>query len=322
MSLNLEDIINQVKAVEETKIQKEKGAYKSDPRILKFKKNCTYVVRLLPNIKDVNNTFVTYKEVGFKSVLDGAYIYGGRSPQDAGIKDDLYKSTQWDHYSKAKERGDEVEQKHSYKLLPQRKQLVNAYLVSVEGDDSDAKERIGEVIVIPYPAQVDREGNPISDIFKKIHSAIFGDMSKKIGTKSLDLSAKGRSLIVKVTEKAGYNNYSETSFDDAEDLGLDDKQISEILNKVYDLNEFIPAVKTKEEIKVILDKHWFGTSASVDDELDEELDYEEKTLSHVLNKKLDLSKRPEDDEIPMGNSKSKSKSEEEDDDLDKLLEDI
>jgi hypothetical protein len=309
MSLNLEDIINQVKAVEETKIQKEKGGYKGDPRILKFKKNCTYVLRLIPYIKDVNNTFVTYKEVGFKSPVDGTYVYGGRSPQDAGIKEDLFKKTQWDHYSKAKERGDEVEQKASYKLLAQRKQAVNAYLVSVEGDDADAKEKIGEVVAIPYPAQVDREGVPISDIYKKIHSAIFGDMSKKIGAKALDLSEKGRSLIVKVTEKAGYNNYSETTFDDAEDLGLSESQIREILNSAHDLSEFIPEVKSQDEIQKILDKHWFGTSASPDDELEEE---EEVTVSP--KKKIDLTTKPEDDEIPMGKSKSDDL-----DDLDALL---
>lgn len=309
MSLNLEDIINQVKAVEETKIQKEKGGYKGDPRILKFKKNCTYVLRLIPYIKDVNNTFVTYKEVGFKSPVDGTYVYGGRSPQDAGIKEDLFKKTQWDHYSKAKERGDEVEQKASYKLLPQRKQAVNAYLVSVDGDDPDAKEKIGDVVAIPYPAQVDREGVPISDIYKKIHSAIFGDMSKKIGAKALDLSEKGRSLIVKVTEKAGYNNYSETTFDDAEDLGLSESQIREILNSAHDLSEFIPEVKPQDEIQKILDKHWFGTSASPDDELEEE---EEVTISP--KKKIDLTTKPEDDEIPMGKSKSDDL-----DDLDALL---
>jgi hypothetical protein len=312
MSLNLEDIINQVKAVEETKIQKEKGGYKGDPRILKFKKNCTYVLRLLPYIKDVNNTFVTYKEVGFKSLVDGTYIYGGRSPQDAGIKEDLFKKTQWEHYSKAKERGDEVEQKASYKLLPQRKQVVNAYLVSVEGDDPDAKEKIGEVVAVPYPAQVDREGNPISDIYKKIHTAIFGEMSKKIGAKALDLSEKGRSLIVKVTEKAGFNNYSETTFDDAEDLGLNDGQIREVLNSAHDLTEFIPEVKSQDEIQGILDKHWFGTSASPDDELEPE--EEEEVVAP--KKKLNTTIKPEDDKIPMGKSKS-----EDADDLDALLSD-
>lgn len=302
MSLNLEDIINQVKAVEETSIQKEKSSgFKADPRILKFKKNCTYILRLMPYIKNVNNTFVTYKEVGFKSRVDGTYIYGGRSPQDAGLKEDLFKKTQWDHYSKAKEKGDEVEQKASYKLLPQRKQVCNAYLVSVEGDDADAKEKIGEVVAFPYPAQIDKNGVPVSDIYKKIHSAIFGDMSKKIGAKALDLSPKGRSLIVKVTEKAGYNNYSETTFDDAEDLGLSSSKIDELLNKAHDLTEFIPEVKDQEDIKDLLDKHWFGNCPNPEDEVEDD-----------SGPSLDLSSKPEDDIIPMGKESEK-------DELDALL---
>jgi hypothetical protein len=308
MSLNLENILNQVKAVEETSIQKEKGVFKGDPRILKFKKNCTYVIRLIPYIKNVNNTFITFKEIGFKSRVDGTYVYGGRSPQDAGIKEDLYKKTQWDHYTKAKEKGDEGEQKASYKLLPQRKQAVNGYLISVDGDDPDAKEKIGQVVAGLYPAQVDREGNPISDIYKKIHSAIFGDMSKKIGAKALDLSAKGRSLIVKVTEKAGYHNYSETTFDDAEDLGLSDSEIQKILESAHDLTEFIPAVKSQEDIQNILDKHWFGTSANLEDEVG---DNEDDATS---SPRIDLSSTPEDDEIPMGKKSEK-------DELDALLDD-
>ena len=66
MSINLEDIISQVKQVEDAKIQKEKGGFKGDPRLITFKKNCTYTFRLIPNIKDVNATFVTWKEVGWK----------------------------------------------------------------------------------------------------------------------------------------------------------------------------------------------------------------------------------------------------------------
>lgn len=305
MSINLEDIISQVKQVEDAKIQKEKGGFKGDPRLITFKKNCTYTFRLIPNIKDVNATFVTWKEVGWKSVIDGTYIYGGRSPQDAGIKEDLYKSTQWESYSKAKERGDEVAQKASYKLLAARKQAVNAYLVAVDGDDPESKEKVGTVVALKYSAQVDKAGTPLSDIYKRIYGAIFGDMAKKIGTKALDLSAKGKSLIIKVTEKAGFNNYSETMFDDSEDLGLNDKKIKELYDSVHDLNEFVPELKTTEEIRKLLDTHWHGVNASHDDELDE---------SDI--KPRERKPADDDDEIPMGTASKTT-----DMDLDALLAD-
>lgn len=118
-------------------------------------------------------------------------------------------------------------------------------------------------------------------------------------------------MIIKVTEKAGYNNYSETTFDDAESLGLNENQIREILNSAHDLTEFIPEVKSNQDIKNILDKHWFGTSSTPDDEMEEEPEIE------TPKKKINLTTTAADDEIPMGNSKST-----EDDDLDSLLEDV
>lgn len=314
MSYNLEDIINQVKQVEETSIQKEKGGYKGDPRLLTLKKNCTYIIRLLPNIKDAPNTFVTYKEIGFNSRVSGGFVYGGRSPQDAGLKKDLFKETQWEHYEKANAAGDEVEKKASYKLLPQRKQLVNGYLVNVIGDDPEGKEKIGTNIVTKYPAQVDREGNPLSDIYKRIYSALYGDKAKKIGKKCLDLGPEGRSLIIKVTEKGGFNNYSETEFDESEDLNLSEKKKEEILNSVHDLLEFIPEVKTPEEIKELLDKHWHGSSASLDDDLEADDDDEVKPVTKPAKKsKINTTLTEEEDKIPFGD---------EEDDLEKLLEGV
>jgi hypothetical protein len=318
-AINLEDILGKVKAVEETKLENEKGGYKGDERVLTLKKKCTYTVRLLPNIKDIDNTFVTYKEVGFNSRIDNSFVYGGRSPSDAGLKEDAFKNAQWKHYKDAKDAGDEAEQKVSYKLIPQRKQLVNAYLINVEGDDPEAKEKIGKVVVLRYPAQIDKTGAPISDIFKRIHSGVFGDMSKKIGSKAFDLSSKGKSLLIKVTEKAGYNNYSETQFDDMEDLSLTEEAITGILVNTHDLKEFVPEVKSKEEIEDLLAKHWYGDSASVDDEMEVEPS-PVITTKPTKEKPSALSKKTQrvedDDEIPMGDDSSS------DDELDDLIKDL
>lgn len=296
MELDLNSILGTIKETEETKLKNEKASSGGDPRILKLKKHCSYTLRMLPHLANVNDTFVTFKEVGFTSRADGSYVYGGRAPLDVGVKNDLFKKTQWDHYSKAKEEGDEEEQKASYKLIPKRKQLVNAYLVDVDGDDDEAKEKIGTNIVFVYPAQVTRDGQPVSDIFKRIHNALYGDMAKKIGAKALDLSPKGKSLIVKVTEKGGYNNYSDTMFDDPEDLKLSEDKIKEILSGTFDLNEFVPEVKTEEEIKKLIDEHWHG----IDPNLEDALDDDEESQANI-----DLTV-PEDDDIPMNDSKDEA----------------
>jgi hypothetical protein len=269
MSINLDDILNQVRQVEDAKTEIEKGGFKTDPRLLTMKKNCTYVIRMVPTVKNFDGTFVTWKEISWKSQVDGKYIYGGRSPSDAGLKVDPYKSAQWETYSTAKAKGDEAAMKSSYKLLPSRKQVVNAYLVSVEGDDDASRSKVGTVVVLKYSASVDKTGAPISDIYNRIYNALFGDNVKKIGTRAIDLSEKGKSLIIKVTEKAGFSNYSNTIFDDAEDLGLSEAKIKEIYANTHDLSEFIPEVKPTEEIMKLLHNHWYGHDASTDAELTE-----------------------------------------------------
>ena len=268
--MKLEDILNQVKQVEEKKL-KEEHVSSVDPRILTFKQGARYKIRLLPNTKDVANTFVTYEDVGFTSRAGGGeYVYAGRSPANAGVslKNDILRKVQWDAYSKAKERGDKPEMDAACKLIPNRKQMINGYLHDVEGDDA-SKAKVGQVIVLRYPARVNKQKEPTSEIYAAVHDGLFGSKASKIGGKALDLSSKGRSLEIKVTEKDGWNAYS-SSWDDAEDLDLSPAKIKEIMESVHDLTELVPAVKPDEELKQLLDEHWFVKSATKEDELEED----------------------------------------------------
>jgi len=305
----LEDILGLVKETEETKIKQERGGFTPDPRILKTKIGGTYTLRLLfnPKAEGADKIFVSYKEVGFPSRVSGKYTYGGRAPTDAGLKNDQFKDTQWEHYTKANSRGDDAEKKWSYKLIPQRKQVVNAYLVSVIGDE-DAKALVGQNVVLRYAAQVDKEGKPSSDLYKKIHSAVLGEKAAKIGKKAFLIDDKGKlipngkELIIKVTKNAGdWADYSDSEWDDATDIKLTAAQVEAITGGVHDLREFVPEVKTNDEIKQLLDEHWFGKSASLDDELSED-----ETPSNVLED-------TDDTDIPLGDGE---------DELDKMLSSI
>jgi hypothetical protein len=73
--------------------------------------------------------------------------------------------------------------------------------------------------------------------------------------------------------------------------------------KIYNLSEFVPEVKTKEEIKDIVDKQWHGFDASTEDDLEPDEEPAPRINTTVSAK---------DDVIPMGDA---------DDDLDKLLAD-
>ena len=266
----LQNILDKINEAEEAKNKREESSFVRDERILKLNKNATYIGTLLPNKKDISNTFVRYQKIGFMSPITGKYIYLGRSPSDAGLKEDVVRDIQWKEYNAAKEAGDEDARKKACRLIPQKERVVNFFLHKVIGDDTQ-KSKEGTVVVLPYPAQTDKEGNPSSEIFKKIYHALKGDKAKKIGDKAFDLTAKGKTLIIKVTEKAGYNNYSETEFDDIEDdMVKSAAQIKEIEDSVHDLTEFIPEVKSKEELLELLNKFWYGKDdASPEDSLED-----------------------------------------------------
>jgi len=264
----LEKATEQVSATEDSKRKEDKST--TDSRILTLKKGVTYTGRLMLNLKDdlknVDDSIITYEEWAFNSPVTGEYVNGGRAPSDLRVKNDILTKTKWDEYKKAKEAGTEKDQ-GGWKLLnTKRKQLVNFYLHAVDGEDSAAKEKIGTIVVLRYPAQFNKDKKPSSDIYKVISEA--REDKKRFGQKIFDLTSRGRSLIIKVTEKAGYNNYSSTKFDDAEDLGLTLDQIGALHESVHDLNEFVPEVKSQDEIRALLDEFYFGKNANLEDEVE------------------------------------------------------
>lgn len=297
--LKLDEILGQVKQVEETKL-KEENTSSVDPRVLQLKKHVKYLGRLVPYVDDKNdagNTIVTYEEVGFPSKADGSYVYCGRSPKNAGVapKSDILNQTQWDSYKKCKDAGDKPGMDYACKLIPKRKQLVNFYLQSVEGDDDAAKEKIGTVLALRYPAQLDREKKPSSEIYKVISDALYGDKASKIGTRAFDLSPKGRSLEIKVGVKDKFPSYS-ASFDDAEDLGLTPAKIKELHASAHNLLEFVPEVKSDAELKKILDEHWFVKNAAKEDELEDESEDDITSDGDDISSQIDKALEDTDDD--------------------------
>ena len=267
---NITDILSQLKVVEDEKI-KQKTTHEGD--FLQLKKDCTYYGRIVPNMAKVADTFVTWEEIGFMSKTSAKkYISAGRAPRDMNVQKDIWSKIQWDEYTKYKEAGDTAAMESTYALIPKRKQAVNFYLHKVVGKDDDAKGKIGTVVKLRYPAQINNKTKlPSSAIYLKIHNALYDpERSKKIGGRAFDLGPNGRSLVVRVTEKKNYNNYDESEFDEAEDLGLSAEEIKTITASAHDLTESIPALKSQEELKDLLDEHWFGVDANSEDNLDDD----------------------------------------------------
>jgi hypothetical protein len=201
--------------------------------------------------------------------------------------------------------------KETYKLIPQRKQFANFYLIEVEGDDPRSKEQIGQVTVPRFPAGLDKEKNPRSVVYKNITEGLFGEkFKKKIGSKGFLLPntvEDGVDFVFDVVDKGGYPNYDQSNFDLVEDskLSLTKEQVLDILRNSHDLHEFVPALKTQDELRQILDQHWYGISASSHDDIDQSSSSSLKSLTEGLS--------DDDDDIPMTFSSDKSLDEELDD---------
>lgn len=293
--IDLDSLMNTVTEKEVQKKERETSSSTADANFLSLKKGNTYLVRLLPNQANPANTFADYEEYGFTSVTGSGYIYAGRTPQSVGRKD-MVRDLQWATYSKGKEANDEATMKRSYTLFPQKKEMVNVYVI----DDPSNPENNGTVKILRYSAKVNKEGVPTSPLYGKIQDSIFGDERDDIGKKAFDLTGAGVTFAIKVEEnQGGWNDYSKSSFKFPSDLGLSEAEIAEVYESTQDLEEFIPEALTDEALKALLDQHWYGnTTASPADEV--ELD-------------------SDTDDIPMDFADSDAKVEELDDDMDDFL---
>lgn len=313
----LEDIRNDV----ETRNKLNNSSI--DPRILTLKKGVKYRGRFVPK---KNGTFVPYEENGFTSRTNDQYVFLGRSWSDPAVKNtgpDIVRTTQWDEYKAAKARGDEAAMKETYKLIPQRKQFVGFFLTQVEGDDPDGKEKIGTEVAIRYPASLNKDKTYRSKVAGDINDGLLDPkFKKKIGAKGLLLPEyikDGVDFVFDVIEKGGYPNYDNSGFDliaDESTVALTKEQIMEILNNSINLEELVPALKTQEELKTLLDQHWYGTSASLDDDDVDSNDGHSSSSSNSSLKKLTAGLTDDDDDIDLTPS---SKSADFDAELDELL---
>jgi hypothetical protein len=255
--------------------------------ILRFTKNNTYVVRLLPNIHDPDNTIFPYTTFGWTSLATGQYIsvvspitFGERCPLNE-LRFKLYQ-------------GSEREKELAKTIKRNNQWLVNCYVVN----NPTAPETENQVKIIRFGKQ----------LHKIIADAISGDDSEDFGPSIFDLSKNGNNLRIKVeTNEGGYPTYISSKFIKAGSLpGITDEKSKEIYNSTFDLSKII-MVHSNEEIKKIIDVHLLKTS----------------THSVVDESSIDKPVEDEDD-IPMGPSVPETSEEVAitDDEIDDLLKDL
>jgi hypothetical protein len=272
----------------------QKNTVQSGARnILKFEKDKTYTVRLVPNIQNPEKTFFHYYTYDWSSFSTGQYTtalspatFGQRCP----ITENKYRIL----------RNGTEEEKHKANLLRRNERwLINAFVV----DDPVNPENNGTLKIVRYGKQ----------LHKIISDAIDGEGSEDFGARIFDLSENGVNLKIKSEQQGDYITYVSSKFTMPKKIdGLSESKAEEIYNSVFDLSSIVQT-KSNEEILQMLDEHFFT-----------------KPTLLVENRSSASNNRADDafeDSISSSSSSSSSSSEsssDEDDDenLKKLLADL
>lgn len=224
--------------------------------ILQLEAPATYVVRLLPNIKNPEESILHYFHHGWNSIATGQYAsitspstWGERCPVS-----ELYFKVMRDGSESDKERA-------KANLRRKENWLVNVLVIN----DPKKPENNGTIKVLRYGRQLD----------KIIQSAINGDDSEEFGARIFDLSPDGCSLRIKVelvSDKPGapkYPTYTASKFLNPSAIeGFDDDKAQEIYNNIFDLNTFVER-KSQEEIKTFIETNYYGKSETNEESVED-----------------------------------------------------
>jgi hypothetical protein len=196
----------------------------------------TYTVRLLPNIKDPAKTFLHYYSHGWNSFSTGQLIT-------------LTSPTTWNERDPiAEERyrvlrnGTEQDKEKAKSIVRTERWLVNCYVIN----DPVNSDNNNKVKILRFGRQLN----------KIIMDGIQGEDAEELGPRIFDLSPKGVNLKIKVEKQGDYPTYVSSKFTTPKEVeGLDEDNYDKILKSAFDLESYI-TVKSYDELKDMLDKHY------------------------------------------------------------------
>lgn len=207
--------------------------------ILKLEAGNTYLVRLLPNVKDPENTFFRHYIHDWKDIVTGKYT-SVLSLQTFDERDPIA-----EYRFKVNKEGTEAAKEDLKKRLRRvEKWMVNVYVIN----DPTNSENNGKVKILRYGKQ----------LAKIVASAIDGEDATELGPKVFDLGPEGVNLRIKVELQAEFPTFTSSKFTMPSAIpGLTDPD--KVLDSVFDLRKF-HKVMSFDEIKKLFDRSFVGKS--------------------------------------------------------------
>jgi len=204
----------------------------------------TYVVRLLPNVKDPTKTFFHYYSYGWNSFSTGELItavspttWNQRDP----ISEERYRILRT---------GTEKEKERALAIKRRENWLVNVFVVN----DPVNPDNNGKTKLLRFGRQ----------LHKIIMGAIEGEEAEDLGPRIFDLSSKGCNLRIKVEKQGDYPTYVSSKFSSPKEIeGLDEESFKKVYDSAFDLETYV-SVKSYDELKELLDVHYYGTKDTDD----------------------------------------------------------
>jgi len=197
----------------------------------------TYVVRLIPNVEAPSKTFFHYFTHGWNSFATGQYL-NLISPNTWGERDPISET----RYRLLKT-GTEEEKEKAGKIMRKENWMANVYIVN----DPVKPENNGTIKLLRFGRQ----------LHKIIMDAMQGDEAEELGPRIFDLTKNGCDFRIKVEKQGEYPTYVTSKFGMPKKLNIDyEGGIDAIHKNIYDL-ESVYSVKSYDELKSILDEHFF-----------------------------------------------------------------
>ena len=238
----------------------QKNAVQSNVRnIMKFEKDKTYTVRIIPNVEQPEKTFFHYYTYDWSSFSTGQYTsvlspatFGQKCP----ITDAKYRIL----------RNGSPEEKEKANLLRRNERwLVNVFVV----DDPTTPENNGTMKIVRYGKQ----------LHKIISDAIDGEGAEDFGARIFDLSENGVNLKVKCEQQGDYITYVSSKFTMPRKIdGLTEDKMESIYKSVFDLPSVVQT-KSADELSELLDEHFFAKRTLIVEKKNAEIIREAESLS-------------------------------------------